>query len=51
VSFPNWDDGIKDANDALKHYGRLYTLYSIINSVETSELKIRLRMKTWFGKE
>ncbi len=51
VSFPNWDDGIKDANDALRHYGRLYTLYSIINSTETNELKIRLRMKTWVGKE
>ncbi len=51
VSFPDWDDGIKDANDALRHYGRLYTLYSIINSTETNELKIRLRMKTWVGKE
>lgn len=51
VSFPDWDDGIKDANDALRHYGRLYTLYSIIDSAETNELKIKLRMKTWFGKE
>lgn len=51
VSFPDWEDGIKDANDALRYYGRLYTLYSIINSTETNELKIRLRMKSWFGKE
>lgn len=51
VSFPDWAHGIKDANDALRYYGRLYTLYSIINSVETNELKIRLRMKTWFGKD
>ena len=51
VAFPEWADGIKDVNDAVKHYGRLYTLYSIINSKESNNLKIQLRMRKWFKKE
>lgn len=30
ISFPKWDDEIKDANDAVKKYGKLYTIWSII---------------------
>jgi DNA primase len=45
VAFPVWDDGVKDAADAVLKYGRLTTLISIINSIETSSLKIKLRMK------
>lgn len=51
VSFPEWADGIKDVNDAVKKYGRLYTLWSIVSSAETTPLKIQLRMKKWFGKD
>lgn len=51
VSFPDWADGIKDANDAVVHYGKLYTLYSIINSKESNNLKIQLRARKWFKKE
>lgn len=51
VSMPDWDPDIKDTNDAVKLYGKLWTLYSIINSAETSELKIRLRSKTWFSEK
>lgn len=49
VSMPDWKTGIKDVSDAVKEYGRLYTLYSIVNAAESSPLKIRLRMKKWFG--
>jgi len=49
VSMPEWKPGIKDASDAVANYGRLYTIYSIVNSAEHSPLKIRLRMKKWFG--
>lgn len=51
VSMPDWDKDIKDANDALRRYGRLYTIYSIIESAEFNDLKIKLRMKKWVGNE
>lgn len=51
VSMPEWSYGIKDVNDAVKHYGKLYTMWSIGSSKESMALKIQLRMKKWFGKE
>jgi hypothetical protein len=45
IAFPNWDDDIKDAGDAIKRYGRLTTMISIMKNVETTELKSKLRMK------
>jgi len=49
VSMPDWHEDINDVNDAVNRYGKLYTLYSIINASESSELKIKLRSKKWFG--
>jgi len=49
VSFPEWEDDIKDANDAVCKYGRLYTLYSIIKNKEKNKLKIQLKARTWFN--
>jgi DNA primase len=49
VSMPEWSYDIKDANDALRRYGRLYTIYSIIRAAEFNNLKIQLRIKSWFG--
>ena len=49
VSMPEWKPGIKDVNDAVLEYGKLYTLYSIVSAAETSPLKIRLKEKKWFG--
>lgn len=51
VSFPEWEPGIKDVNEAVNRYGRLYTLYSIINSIERTDLKIQLAIKRWFKEE
>lgn len=48
VSMPDWPDGIKDVNDAVIKLGRLSTLWLIAQSIESYELKIRLRAKTWF---
>jgi hypothetical protein len=45
VSFPNWEDDVKDAADAVLRYGRLTTMVSIVKNVETNPLKIELRMK------
>lgn len=50
VSMPDWDSDINDIGDAVLRYGRLYTLYSIANSSESSALKIKLKMKKWFKK-
>lgn len=51
VSMPDWPDGVKDVNDAVKKLGRLYTLWSIVSAKESMPLKIQLRMKKWIGKE
>lgn len=47
VSLPDWEPGIKDINDAVRHYGKLYTVWSIVNSKETMPLKIQLKLKSW----
>jgi hypothetical protein len=49
VSMPEWKLGIKDVNDAVLEYGKLFTLHSIATAAESSPLKIRLRAKKWFG--
>lgn len=48
VSMPDWPDDVKDVNDAVVKLGRVATLYLILKAKESYELKIRLRMKTWF---
>lgn len=48
VSMPDWPDGVKDINDAVIKLGRLSTLWLITQSIESYDLKIRLRAKTWF---
>ena len=45
VSIPNWEPGIKDVNDAVKKYGRLGALLTIMQARETSRIKIELRKK------
>jgi hypothetical protein len=47
VSMPNWPEGIKDVNDAVIKYGRLYALWKIVNSAESMALKIQLNSKNW----
>ena len=48
VSMPDWSQDINDVGEAVSKYGRLYTLYSIVNAANESPLKIRLRAKKWF---
>jgi len=47
VAFPDWGQNIKDSSDAVAQYGQLFTMRSILDSVETSNLKIQLMMKRW----
>jgi len=49
VSFPLWEPDVKDAAEAHKRYGKLYTLRSILADVETSSLKIKLRSRDIFN--
>jgi len=49
VSMPQWPDGVKDVNDAVIKYGKLYALWAIVQATETMPLKIQLRMKKWIS--
>jgi DNA primase len=45
VSIPDWPAGCKDVNDAVIELGRLGALLTIMQSRETSRIKIELRKK------
>ena len=45
VSFPVWYDTCKDINDAVRRYGKLFVLKTILDARETSRLKIELKKK------
>ena len=47
VAFPEWQKGVEDVADAVKHYGRLFTIQSILKSTESSKLKIDLKRKIY----
>ena len=48
VAFPEWGDGIKDVADAVAKYGQLFTMRSILDSVQANKLKIQLHTRKWF---
>jgi hypothetical protein len=45
VSIPNWDNNVKDVNDAVVKYGKLNTLLSILQNATTSKIKIEMQRK------
>lgn len=45
VSFPNWSPEIKDAADAVKRYGRLATVFSIITNATNNKIKTEVKMR------
>ena len=45
VSMPPWDNDIKDVADAVRRYGRLYTLATILYYRESNQIKIQLLKK------
>ena len=47
VAFPEWDDDCKDIGDAVKKYGRLFTLKSILSSVQTMPGKVKVLTKKY----
>lgn len=49
VSFPVWQETCKDINEAVVRYGKLFVLKSILESRETSKLKIELRKRRLYN--
>lgn len=45
VSIPDWPKDVKDVNDAVIRYGKLVTLMMIMQSKETSKIKIEMQKK------
>jgi len=45
VSLPDWGDDVKDVADAVKKYGRLYTLLTIIKYREHGQIKLTMIKK------
>lgn len=45
VSIPNWDNSVKDINDAVLKYGKLPTLLSILQSATNSKIKIEIQRR------
>lgn len=47
VSIPNWAPDIKDTNDAVRRYGKLPTLLSILQNATTSKIKVKFAKKRY----
>jgi hypothetical protein len=43
VSFPRWDAGVKDSAAAAQKYGKLYTIWSIIDTITNNRLEINVK--------
>ena len=49
VSFPEWEDDIKDAADACKKYGQIYTITSVLAAQTTDPVMIGIKRKMFKG--
>lgn len=49
VSFPSWDDNINDINDSVIRYGKLYTLWDILQNKKHTPLSIKRFARDWFN--
>lgn len=45
VSFPEWDDDVKDAADASCRYGKIFALQTILDSRTKNELQINVKRR------
>jgi hypothetical protein len=50
VSFPIWMDDVKDINEAVVKYGKLFVIKSILAGKESSKLKIELKKKKLYNR-
>ena len=49
VSFPDWEGHIKDAADACKAYGQIYTITSALQSITHNPIEIGIKRKMFQG--
>ena len=49
VSFPVWQETCKDVNEAVCRYGKLFVIKAILDSKESSKLKIELMRKKLYA--
>jgi len=49
ASLPPWEDDVKDVADAIKRYGRLYVLTTILHYKVSGEIKLNLLKKRLEG--
>lgn len=47
ISFPPWEDDIIDVNDSVIKYGRLFTLYSALETVVDNTLTAKIKAQLW----
>jgi hypothetical protein len=45
ISIPPWDDDVKDVADAVKKYGKVYTLATILHYRESGKIRVELQKK------
>jgi DNA primase len=45
VTFPTWDEDVKDCADAVRRYGRLFTVVDAIQTRQQGEIKITMALK------
>lgn len=50
VAFPQWGEGIKDANEAVLKYGRTFVVQSIVENCTNSSVKISINSRMKIGK-
>jgi hypothetical protein len=47
VAIPPWEDDVKDASEAFKRYGKLFTIKSILDTATDNKIKLELLMKKY----
>lgn len=51
ISIPNWPDNVKDVNDAVKEFGKLGALLSIIATKATSKVRARVMINNFITRK
>jgi hypothetical protein len=49
VSFPKWDDDVKDVSKAVEKYGTLFALKNIIENREPNKIKLKVMGKYYYN--
>lgn len=47
VAIPPWEEDVKDASDAFKRYGKLFTIKSILDTATDNKIKLELLIKKY----